>query len=141
MADLSHNSEPMIETIQPIPAFPVNNIWAVSGEDNKQLCGVDQANTTPELEYLAATDLILTKFLFTHRTDGASKLTTRYSPRKMDPHPSKNVGSPHPVLEGDHVELFGRNHPAFQSAEIQLERSVNDNTEFVATIRQWKDNF
>jgi hydroxyacylglutathione hydrolase len=96
-------------TIQPIPAFNDNYIWAIISDHNCVV--VDPGDAAVVLTALEAHKLTLNAILITHHhkdhTGGVNELVTCFDVPVYGPENSPFNGITHTVSEGDLVKVFG----------------------------------
>lgn len=104
-------------TIQPIPAFNDNYIWAIIHSTSQQVIIVDPGDAKPVLDFLTQNQLTLTQIWITHHHNdhigGVSELAQHF-PRAMiyshiDIQPMLTANHLQAVGEGD--ELIAWDHP------------------------------
>lgn len=100
-----------------VPAFTDNYIWLICNEEKDNLCRhaaiVDPGNAEPVIDTLSELSITPTAILITHHhsdhVGGVSTLAERYSIPVYGPAREHIAGITHPLRDGDHIILPGKN--------------------------------
>ncbi|ETX10339.1 hydroxyacylglutathione hydrolase [Marinomonas ushuaiensis DSM 15871] len=99
-------------TILPLPAFQDNYIWIIEDKDSAHVWAVDPGSAKVVKQYCQKHQKTLVGILITHHhydhTGGVAELKQQTYCRVYGPaHLTELVT--HPVIEGDHIEIFTEN--------------------------------